>query len=198
MDFGLAARERELLGGLSEAVERYGGQDRLFRSAVDGAFDRGLDDAIAHLLPIGAALGQRALIVEEVARLGLPALPGPRLLVGTDALEAPPPGPVAVMDRQRPGPVRVHNDVRLVVVLDGPVATVLEIDRLPAGSTVPVESSFGYPYGHLTAEAGKPLPPNRARLVRDRWHLCLATEIAGTARGALGEVAAHVRGRYPL
>src|SRR5207302_8112418 len=72
----------------------------------------------------------------------------------------------------------------------------LETDRLPAGSTVPVESSFGYPYGHLTVEAGKSLPANRARSVRDRWHLCLATEIAGTARAALDEMVAHLRHRY--
>jgi alkylation response protein AidB-like acyl-CoA dehydrogenase len=66
---------------------------------------------------------------------------------------------------------------------------------IPAASISPVPSSFGYPFGTVGEAPTTALPPGSAALIRARWHLALAAEIAGTAQGALHQLTSYLRRR---
>src|SRR5205085_1846298 len=108
-------------------------------AAAGGSFDPELDGVLAAFVGAAAPLHTRVLVVEEAARLGLPAFPGLRLLAGYDLLNQLPAQPVAVMDRRRPGPVRIPASGGLLLILAGDDAWVADI---PPGSVSPAPSSF--------------------------------------------------------
>jgi hypothetical protein len=192
MDYGFSAPENDLLRKVGALVEERGGPERLLAAAARGSYDPGLDDALAAAAGTDAPLHQRLLVVEEAARLALPAWPGPRLLVGCDLFGGLPVLPVAVMDQQRPGPARISASGGLLLILAGDDAWTADIS---AGSITPVPSSFGYPCGTVAAAQTTALPRGSAALIRARWHLALAGEIAGTAQGALDQLTSYLRRR---
>ncbi len=189
MDYGLTPSEMELFAGIGQVVASHGGTQKLLQSAGGGGFDADLDAAVADTVPPEASLLERALVVEECARLGLPVLPGPRLLVGWEALGGPPSLPVAVVDRRRPGPARVAPIDCLLVGLDSASAWIAE---LQGEAVAPVTSSFGYPFGEVGAREGEPVSAGRAARVLSVVRLALACEIAGTARAAIDHVATYL------
>jgi hypothetical protein len=192
MDYGLSAPEKDLLDNVSALVEARGGSERLLAAAAGGSFDPELDAALAAAGGPGAPLHLRLLVVEEAARLGLPAFPGLRLLAGYDLFGELPVRPVAVIDLGRPGPARIPASGGLLLSVAGDDAWAADI---PAQAITPVPSSFGYPYGTVAETRTTDLPPGSAALIRARWHLALAGEIAGTAQGALHQLTSHLRQR---
>jgi hypothetical protein len=197
VDFGGTVSETGHLSRLHALVEEAGRTSDLLRVASAGGVLADLEEALADPALAAAPRHERLLVVEEAARLGLPALPGLRLLVAADVLPGGPAGPLAVVDRRRPGPARHAPLARTAIVLDGGRGWVVDL----AGRPVPrVDSSFGYPYGQISLDVledgqAAPLAPEAVATARSRWHLTLAAEIAGTAAGALGQVTAYLRGR---
>jgi hypothetical protein len=191
MDYGHSAAEATVLQRVAALVEERGGGDRLRQAAATSPFDAVLDDALAADMAFEApaSLVTRLLVVEEVARLGLPALPGPRLIAGYEVLEQIPSRPVAVADRRRPGPLRIPPGGGLLLSYAGEDAWLTEVS---AASIIPVSSSFGYPYGTVTVELGPALPAVSGGLLRAWWHLSMAAEIAGTAQGALQQLTSYL------
>jgi Acyl-CoA dehydrogenase, C-terminal domain len=192
MDYGVSASEKVLLDGISSLVEGRGGAERLLAAATRGSFDPELDAALAAAAGTRAPLHLRLLVVEEAARLGLPAWPGARLLAGCDLFGELPSQPVAVVDRRRPGPARIPASGGLLLSIAGDDAWFAEV---PAAAVSSVPSSFGYSFGTVAPEQTTALPPGSAALIRARWHLALAGEIASTAQGALHQLTSHLRQR---
>jgi hypothetical protein len=192
MDYDLGPSELELLARVGALVDERGGPQRLLPSAASGRFDADLDAAFAGNVTSSAPRHQRLLVVEESARRGLPALPGPRLLVGCEVLGEIPTRPVAVADRRRPGPLRLPPTGALLLSFADDEAWVAEVE--PA-SVTSIPSSFGYPFAEVPIDEGLPLPPGSAARLRTSWHLTLACEIAGTAHGALQQLTSYLRQR---
>jgi hypothetical protein len=181
VDYALDTAECLLVESVAEVAARFATRPLDSGGAVD--WDVAVDDELAGLASPGGSLLHRLLVVEEAARAGLPALPGPRLLAAPDVLGEVPRRPVAVAPRRRHGPVRLPPSGGLLLTFDGPDATVAEMD----GSLLtPVASSSGYPYVEvIVATRQVALPVGAGETLRARWYLTLAAEIAGTARGGL-------------
>ena len=67
----------------------------------------------------GASVLECFLIAEELAGLGLASSVGLRGLLGDLVPETIPPGPIAVTEAHRAGPVRFADTASAVVVLEG-------------------------------------------------------------------------------
>ncbi len=174
MDYALDTAEHRLVDWVDETAAKYGEQA--------GDWDPAADDELATpSLPADSRL-HRLIVVEEAARAGLPALPGPRLLVAPDVLGYVPDRPVAIAPVHRRGPIRLPAAGGLLLSFDDADAWVSEID---ASAVTPVSSSFGYPYAELAPASGTRLGPGRSGILRARWYLALAAEIAGTASAGL-------------
>lgn len=188
MDFAFDATERALVDWVSEVAAKRAGSltDR------DADWDAVVDGQLSTPPVPADSLVHRALVVEEASAAGLPALPGARLLVAPEVLDAAPDLPVAVAPARRPGPVRLPPSGGLLLGFDGPHAWISEVT---AADVTVVPSSFGYPYAEAKARARAPLPPGSAARIRSRWYLSLGAEIAGTARGALDLTVRHLDSR---
>ena len=174
MDYALDTAELRLVDWVDEAAAKYGDHAR--------DWDRTVDDDLATPTVAADSRLQRLLVVEEAARAGLPALPGPRLLVASEVLGYVPDRPVAIAPSHRRGPIRLPPDGGLLLSFDDADAWVSQID---ASAVTPVPSSFGYPYAEVAATSGTRLGPGRRATLRARWYLSLAAEIAGTASAGL-------------
>jgi hypothetical protein len=188
VDYAPETAECALIESVAEVAARYATR----REARDGAVDWDVvvDDELAGLpFPDGSLL-HRLLVVEEAARAGLPALPGPRLLAAPEVLGDVPRRPVAVVPSRRQGAVRLPPSGGLLLAFDGPEASVAEVD----GSLLsPVASSSGYPYAEVAARTHRvALPVGAGETLRSRWYLTLAAEIAGTALGGLQHTVRHL------
>jgi hypothetical protein len=192
MDYGWTSLETKILQWTHRVVDAHGGVDRLVGSAIEGTFDCALDAALADAEVGQAPLHHRLLVVEEVARLGLPALPGPRLVIGREILGQVPLVPTAVADRDRLGPVRIAPYDALLLSFDDRDAWAAAV---AASQITALPSSFGYPYGQVAASEGAALSAGAAGQIRALWHLSMASEIAGNARGALDGAASYLRER---
>ena len=192
MDYGTADAETRLIDWVFSRVESHGGLGKLRRSAADLETVAELDSALTGPTAAAAPLPHRALIVEETARLGLPASPGPTLLVAFEVLDPAVPGLVAVADRDRPGPYRLPASSRFLLTFDHHEVRLAEIQT---SKMVRVPSSFGYPYARVPDLPGQALPDIDPSRVRALWHLCLATELAGTARAAIEHAASYLTSR---
>jgi Acyl-CoA dehydrogenase, C-terminal domain len=192
MDYGQSPAEVAHLERLRRLADTMADHDRPGQRRVFGDLSSELDAAILTPELTGASLLERVLVVEEAARLGLPALPGPALLVGVDVSENRVTPPTAVIDRDRPGPSRIPPGTTQAVVLEGGAGWVTNLRGRPVAR---VESSFGFPFGEVDSGGGTALSAGKAALARHRWHLTLATEMAGTASGALAHVGRYLRTR---
>jgi hypothetical protein len=192
VDFSHSPTELDLLARLHDIAATEAKDHDLLALASAGKVLVEIETALTEPAFTRSELHERLLVVEEAARMGLPALPGLPLLVGIEVLHGQQDGSVAVLDRQKPGPVRNVQYATSTIVLDGPEAWVLDTGHRPTGA---IESSFGYPYGEPPDGDGIALSPNLALLARSRWELMMAAEIAGTASGALQHVTDYLRTR---
>jgi hypothetical protein len=192
VDYALDTAECSLVESVSEVAARCASRPEDSGGPVD--WDVAVDDELAGLAFPGGSLLHRLLVVEEAARAGLPALPGPRLLAAPEVLGEVPRRPVAVVPRRRRGPVRLPSSGGLLLTFDGPDASVAEVD----GSLLTaVASSSDYPYAEVVTAATSQvaLQVGAGETLRARWYLMLAAEIAGTARGGLQHTVRHLDGR---
>lgn len=192
MDYGITDNETRVIDWVASTVEGCGGLDHVWRSAANLETVADLDTALTGSTAAEAPLRHRALIVEETARLGLPACPGPTLLIANEVLEPGASGVVSVADLDRPGPIRLPGNSRFLLTFDQKQVRLAEIQP---SRVARVPSSFGYPYARVADLPGEALPDVDPSRVRALWHLCLATELAGTARAAIAHAASHLDSR---
>ena len=110
--------------------------------------------------------------------------------------------PVVLPDLPRPLAV-IEGDVSAATRFLPVAATVLHIGdeviraaSLEGTSTKPVESIFAYPMGVLDDAAVNWTEIDAdPRMVRERWRVAVAAELAGSLKGGLEPVLAHVRDR---
>jgi alkylation response protein AidB-like acyl-CoA dehydrogenase len=153
-------------------VQAVGGSDRELMERLDEA---GFLDLFAD--PDAGAV-TAALVAEWVAEAGGVGPVGWRTLTLPAVVEAELPSVVAVMERDRPGPVRFAGDADALLVIDGREAELLDRGDF---STEPVESIFGYPLATVTPGRGRPLAAGAGSLARRWWRVAIAAEVAGTA-----------------
>jgi hypothetical protein len=185
MDFDLRDTQRERLEALRRVVETAGGAH-----ADPGHLDPLLS---ASDVLSGASVLECFLIAEELAGLGLASTVGLRGLLGDLVPETIPPGPIAVTEAHRAGPVRFADTASAVVVLDEDDARIYE----PAHAGIaPARASFGYPYAHVNpAGPGWALPAGAGRQLRARWRLAVIAEVSGNADSAIRRTADHLTSR---
>jgi alkylation response protein AidB-like acyl-CoA dehydrogenase len=119
-----------------------------------------------------------SLVAEWVAEAAGVAPVGWRTLTLPAVVDAELPPVVAVMERNRPGPVRFAGDADALLVIDGPEAELLDRGDF---SAEPVQSIFGYPLAKVTPGRGRPLAAGAGSLARRWWRVAIAAEVAGTA-----------------
>ncbi|GGM64760.1 acyl-CoA dehydrogenase family protein [Dactylosporangium sucinum] len=192
MDFDLTPAQAALLESVKATVAGTGGLLRAQDLSRDGKYDAQLDEALQERVDLSAAeLLERAIVAEYLAEVGTATTFGLRAVLGAEV--ALPPGPVAVADWGRPGPVRFATVASSLVLLDGDDAF---LTRVEPERIAPVRSSYGYPYGRvdLDGTARTERIGDGGRL-RSLWRLANAAEIAGNAATAVARTAEHLRTR---
>jgi hypothetical protein len=193
VDFDLSSDQHARLDAIDEVVEACGGLDRAWEVSRTGGHDAELDTKLGTAgLLAGSAPLDRVLVAERLAELGLATTLGLRGVLAAGELDGLPDGPVAVLDPGRRGPVRFGAVATSLLVLDGEDARVLD---LTGGGARAVRSSFGYPYAEVRDSGGGQRLPGAGSVLRGRWRLALAAEIAGNAVAGVARTAAHLRGR---
>lgn len=176
--------------------------DAGFRTVADwGRFDYGaaLDARLAENGFFEAAAEKElgavaaATMIHEIAQspvtleCGASALLRPFL--GNDL-----PRPVAVVVDDAPGAVRFLPVARTLVSIN---QAGVRIAQPEADAVEAVESLYAYPMGRIDMKAQDWVPatvdPARARAL---WQVAVAAELAGTLKGGLKSVLAHVRDRH--
>jgi hypothetical protein len=191
VDFHLTSRQAALVAAVTDMAGTIDPAE-LQAVASAGSVLGALEGSLAGLLAPASTPLDRVLVVETAARLGLPTVLGPRLLVGWEVSGDRGSQPIAFVDRDRPGPVRNAQFAARGVVVRGDTGWVVDL----AGQVAdPIESSFGFPYGEVPELEGTPLEPAEVAAVRCGWHLALAAEIAGTAQGGLDHLCAYLAER---
>jgi hypothetical protein len=187
MDFDLGPGQCDQLTALDEVIDACGGIDRARQLARDGVHDAKLDAELAAAgLLESATLLDRVLIAERLAELGVATTFGLRAVVDVGLPE----GPLAILDTRRHGPARYGGVATAVLVLDGDQVRVCAADD---ARIEPVPSSFGFGYARVHA-VGEPVAVT-AQVIRHRWRLALAAEVAGTAAAGIAHTADHLRVR---
>ena len=112
-----------------------------------------------------------------------------RPLLGRDL-----PRPFAVVESPMADAIRYLPVARSVISLAGER---VQAAVLPSNALAPVESLFGYPMGRLAGDAvgWQTVDADPVRL-RNAWRVAIAAELAGTLKGGLDAVVAHVRERH--
>ncbi|MBO6716715.1 MAG: hypothetical protein JJ913_02025 [Rhizobiaceae bacterium] len=104
------------------------------------------------------------------------------------------PRPIAVIDGEADSAIRFLPVARSLIHIG---KQDVRCALLPAGAVVPSESLFAYPMGVL---GDVPLEWSSvdvdAEATRNRWRVAVAAEIAGSLKGGLEAVLAHVRDRH--
>lgn len=202
MDMALNEQQQQI----SDAVERLLADRESYRSAIElvekDLHDEALHRELVNLGFYGIALGDgfgpldAAIMVERVARggglvsVGASALVYP-MVVGESTEET-----VALIEGDGRFPVRFLPNANVALLLDGD-----EVTRIPlsAEDVEPVPNArVGYPLGRLKPEVnakGDRLGRDAAERMRRWWRVALASEIAGTARGAVETTVRYVQER---
>ncbi len=192
MDFDLNPQQRALLDSVDDSIAATGGALRAHDVSRHGKYDAALDTALEERVDLsGAGVLERALVAEHLAQRGTATTFGLRAVLGC-VLDLPP-GPVAILDRARKGPVRFATVASSLVLLDDGDVCVSQVGR-DAFAAVP--SSYGFPYGrvdrHSVAHGHRVGDGDR---VRSLWRLVNAAEISGNAATAISVTAEHLRAR---
>jgi hypothetical protein len=164
-------------------------------SAYCDALDHAVADAgfleIAHDDNFG--LLDAALVTERLARL-------PHIIeAATSAIVAPALGlssarrPYALVAGDATKPARFLPKARTLIVDMDDHALAFNVE---SSRVIPVESLFAYPYGRLESPQGlRPKVITDVGLLRRRWQIAIACEVAGCMAGALSLVIEHVQSR---
>jgi hypothetical protein len=124
-------------------------------------------------LPIAVECAASSLLRPQFA----PSLPRPLAVVESDAKHA-----IRFLPVARSALFIGRSQVRACILDEG-------------GATA-VESLFAYPMGVLTRKPDWQRVDADPEMVRDRWRVAIAAELAGALKGGLDAVVAHVRERH--
>lgn len=192
MDFDLTARQARLLDSIDSTIDATGGVARAQELSRYGKYDSELDSALQETIDLSSAgLIERVLIAERLAERGTSTTFGLRALLASE-LQVPP-GPVAITDTFRNGPVRFADVASTVLLIDGEDVFLSQPDT----TSIPkIESSYGYPYGQVD-RAGYVRTQNvrQGERLGALWRLATSAEIAGNASTAIALTADHLRTR---
>jgi hypothetical protein len=190
MNFTLTDEQAAIISSAVTAVHRAAAAtdspDKAARNALTALGDGGFLDLSAE-----AGLLEAALVVEAVAREGVLAPLGARLLVAPEAgLDEP--LLVGLMEG-RHSLVRYGADCDAFIGLDGDEAFVATPDQ--AEITPIAESVDGSPLARVSVAAGTPLPATAAAAVRRRWRIVIAAEAAGAMQTSIAMTSTYVSER---
>lgn len=200
MDLEPSQEQAAILEALERLLEQHAGARRAVALGAKGEYDHELERVLSESGFADVARSEEAgpleaaLVVEAVARHAGAVALGARTLVVPGVQEAPLEGPVALARADDAGPVRYACHARTLLLDEGEVARVIELEP---GEAEPVPSQFGYPLGRLETarRRGQACPTGSGERMRCWWRVALAAEAAGTMRAALDLTLEYVRQR---
>jgi alkylation response protein AidB-like acyl-CoA dehydrogenase len=201
MDFEPGEEQRAILEAVDALLARHAGPKRAIELAAKSEPDAALDAALAEAGFADLALGdgsgplEAALVVEAIARAAGAIAAGADLLVAPLVAGRRLPGPVALARANDGAPVRFGAHARTLLVLDGDVARIVELEP---GDREPVRSNFGWPAGRVAEAAlrgGTSLGAGSGERLRAWWRVALAAELVGCMRACLDVTVAYVTRR---
>jgi alkylation response protein AidB-like acyl-CoA dehydrogenase len=203
MDFELDNEQRLILESVERLLVEHAGPARAIELQREGAYDARLDTALGasgfdRLAQGPAPLWlETALVAIAIARAAgvtaftagrfvLPGATGGRFVFGDAVL--------ALVDAQRPGPVRYATAADVAVVLD---ADRVRCFDLGPGTVRPVRSNYGFPIGVIDFASAREKPALEidADDLRRFWRLGLVLETVGAMSGALETTVAYLKER---
>jgi len=201
LDFELDEGQRAIAEAIESLLAQHAGAPRAVALGASGACDDDLAKALTESGFLEIALGEETGALEAAYLVEAAAAAGAVLPVGAMALVAPRvagrslPGPVALVDAARPGPVRYAAHARTLLAARGDEALVVDCEP---GSIEPLDSWFGFPLGRVTEadlEGGEVLGPGSGERLLAWWRVALAAELAGTMRSALSVTVEYLKER---
>lgn len=201
MDFELDEGQRAIAEAIESLLAQHAGVERAVALEASGACDDDLAKALAESGFLEIALGEETGALEAAQLVEAAAAAGAVLPVGAGVLVAPRvvgrslPGPVALVDARRPGPVRYAAHARTLLIASGDEALVVSCEP---GSAEPVDSWFGFPLGRVAAAdvgSGESLGSGSGERLLAWWRVALAAELAGTMRSALSVTVDYLKER---
>jgi alkylation response protein AidB-like acyl-CoA dehydrogenase len=201
VQFDLTSDQRDLLGAVGTLLSRFAGPGRC--RALGGSspdYDHDLDAAMAAAGFLGIAAEQdggpleAALVGEAVAAAAGVMSYGAAALVATGIGASGLHGPIALTTSTHRGPVRYAAQARTLLVLDGDVTRIVDVEP---GTFASVPSRFGYPFGRIDdlPTVGRNLDGGSGTRMLAWWRLALAVEMVGTLIAALELTVAYTRER---
>lgn len=191
MDFELDEGQHAIAEAIDTLLAQHAGVERAVALGATGGCDDELAKALAESGFLELALGdetgplEAALLVEAAAAAGAVWPVGAMALVAPLVTGRALPGPVALVDAVRPGPVRYAAHARTLLIVGADDARVVSCEP---GSAESVRSWFGFPLGRVppaTLERGESLGHGSGERLLAWWRVGLAAELAGTMRAAL-------------
>lgn len=189
---GLQAAIRQLLARHSKPIESRGAYfERSPALEADlrasGFLDIAREEGMGPL--------EASLLVEEVAKLPYATEIGATALVAPMLTSQRLAGPVALVDANRPGPVRFLDGTGTALVDGGD-----EVRVLPFGPADidPVRSPFAFPYGRFKASPlhrGDALGNVTVEQLRQWWRVALCFEAIGAMQASLDLTVGYVKDR---
>lgn len=200
MDLELDETQTAIVSSVRTILGRLAGPTRA-RELGPAGFDEALADALrdAGFLDLAtsadAGVLAAALVVEEVSRAAGAFDVGMEAVIGPMVLGDERPSRLAITTDRSRGPVRFAPGAEaLLVVGDDDV----KLHSLADGVVEPVETVYGYPFGHVDWDPakGRSLGSATAALARSAWRVALAAEAAGALQAALDHTVEHLSGRH--
>ena len=201
MDFELDEGQQAIAEAIDTLLAQQAGVERAVALGATGGCDDELAKALAESGFLELALGdetgplEAALLVEAASAAGAVWPVGAMALVAPLVTERALPGPVALVDAARPGPVRYAAHARTLLIVGGDDARVVSCEP---GAAESVRSWFGFPLGRVppaTLERGESLGRGSGERLLAWWRAALAAELAGTMRTALAVTLEYLKER---
>jgi len=203
MDFEPDAHQTALVDGLSQLLRHHVGipaSNRADRFFYDETLDAALAEsgyfATARMEGFGAL--EAALVLEQIAKLPCVIEAGASLLVAPMLLPPDIPRPIALISGNLSLSQRFLTVAKTAVIdLGGDDVAILPLDST---MVEPVDSIFGYPYGHFinvpSLATAQRLDAGASTVLRQYWRVAIAMETASAMQSALDFTVTYVKDRH--
>jgi alkylation response protein AidB-like acyl-CoA dehydrogenase len=200
MELSLNEMQQQVVDSIDRIVDRAGGTAHLVEIVEKGGFDQAMYDDLAQAGFLGLALDlsplDAAIAVERLAYHGAFVPMGATALIYPMVTGKAAEGPVALAPGEDGAIFRYGQNARHILIDDGDEALLLDV--ADGDVTVVDNDRAGTPLARLSGNAkgrARALGVGSGDKLRQWWRLAIATEAAGTVRGALRLTARYLTDR---
>jgi hypothetical protein len=188
MDFSMSREQDELLRTVDRVINVAGGPSAAAQVATALGFDYSLEHQLSVEIDFEhLTLLDKALIADRLAEAGAATTIAVRSIVlgGVEVR-----GPLAVVHRDRSGPVRYAQQATSALVINDQSASLVQLEP---GTVAELQGGSGYPIGRIPEHLLDGGVVVGGAETEYRWGLALAAEIAGLSAAAIGMTAEHLQ-----